>query len=190
MSLTWNSDHTVSTWLTTDVPFEETLDDEDECKFQTRLSPCWNYYRSLIEQYGFKLDTARDVRAWYRKACQGTGVDPHTIPGYLRACAAREGNELYKDAGLVWSIYSTIYAHLTLLTTGQPDQLFRGTRIADGATVVVKAVHVRSNEFKLLQLLSSAQMMVNPDNRTIRGLSFHGTQMFNCLRLSQRCTLR
>lgn len=51
----------------------------------------------------------------------------------------------------------------------QPDNLFRGTRTRDGTKVVIKAVHLRSREFAIIQFLSTPPLRDDPMNHCIRG---------------------
>lgn len=53
----------------------------------------------------------------------------------------------------------------------KPDYLFRGTRLADGKKVVIKAVHFCSRECDVIRILSSPPLRDDPMNHTIR-LSF------------------
>lgn len=81
-------------------------DEEDDDELQVRLIPCWNYYRSLLEKHGFRLETVRDVRAFYDQLCQQKNIDCHAFPGYIRTRGATDDNEILRDAGLVRIVHS------------------------------------------------------------------------------------
>jgi len=150
---------------------------EDEDDYNKRVvGPCWEAHRRLLERRGFRLDTYRDVKSFYERywanaddhrcsdvysrGCRNcnANVDHLRLPkpevglaaGYVRACrGGREGEDgLCRDAGL-------------------PENLFRGTRVKDGAPIVVKAVHLRSRELSIIHKLSSPPLRHDPANHTI-----------------------
>ncbi|KLO13524.1 hypothetical protein SCHPADRAFT_904108 [Schizopora paradoxa] len=134
---------------------------EDDEDYNKRVkAPCWEAHRRLLERRGFRLDTYRDVKSFYERywadkddhRCSDT-YSRSCPAGYMRACrGGREGREgedgLCRDAGL-------------------PENLFRGTRVKDGAPIVVKAVHIRSRELSLMRKLSSPPLRSDPTNHTI-----------------------
>lgn len=148
------------------------LDREDTSCPQTKLAPCWSHYQSLLEQHGFRLETARDVKAWYQEACQGTTADYRTMPGYIRACAVVDETILYKDTSLVSCLETSVWDDWMKLLL-QPDYLFRGIRLRGHANVIIKAVHGRSNEFTNLQFLSLPRMKEHRNNHTIRAFMIY-----------------
>ena len=79
----------------------------DECDEDVdhRIYPNWCSYRSIIQRHGFRLDTCRDVKKIYQQyweALMSRGCRiSKDLPGYLRACSARNDDELCPDMGLV-----------------------------------------------------------------------------------------
>jgi hypothetical protein len=75
----------------------------DEDEVNSRVSPDWAKYRCHIERMGYRLDTVRDVKDYYRHHCsniekQGLHV---YLSGYHRALARSDEDALCKDVGLV-----------------------------------------------------------------------------------------
>ncbi|EMD38399.1 hypothetical protein CERSUDRAFT_49176 [Gelatoporia subvermispora B] len=124
----------------------------DEEAVNGRVRPDWCTFRDVIESRGFRLDTFRDVKQYYQYYCETLGyLDPENaqkLPGYARAREGLDDNDLCKDLGL-------------------PENLFRGTRCADGTKVVIKAVHLQSHEFDIIRYLSSPPSRNNPMNHCI-----------------------
>ncbi|KAJ7632650.1 kinase-like domain-containing protein [Roridomyces roridus] len=103
----------------------------------------WPKHRSLLKLRGFLLDTVRDAKDFY--ACSADG---HIPDFFLQRHAADDDDALCPDAGL-------------------PDHLFRGTRACDGLKVVIKAVHLQSHEFSVIQFLSMPPLRDDPMNHCI-----------------------
>jgi hypothetical protein len=74
----------------------------DEDAYDIRLNPIWDNYRGFFEQWGYHLDTCRDVKLFYLRYWESRNIEAAilTSPGYCRALRGEE-NELCKDAGLV-----------------------------------------------------------------------------------------
>ncbi|GLB34926.1 putative protein kinase [Lyophyllum shimeji] len=121
----------------------------DEDEVNRRITPHWPSYRNVFKLRGFRLETVRDVKEFYKHCMQDDGTDP-TISnsGYLRVCESQDDDALCPDAGM-------------------PDNLFRGFRICDGTKVMVKAVHLRSREYEVIRLLSTPPLRDDPMNHTI-----------------------
>jgi len=121
----------------------------DEDEVNRRITPCWGNYRNILKSRGFRLDTVRDVKEFYKLRLQ-LHPSEHAPPisGYLRACEKSDDDALCPDAGL-------------------PDNLFRGSRICDGRKIMVKAVHIYSREYDVIRLLSVPPLRYNPMNHTI-----------------------
>lgn len=85
-----------------------TSDDEDA--YDIRLNPVWDNYRLFFENYGYHLDTCRDVKLFFLRYWESRNIEAAilTSPGYCRALRGDE-NELCKDAGLV-SLNSQTFA--------------------------------------------------------------------------------
>ncbi|RDB21075.1 MAP/microtubule affinity-regulating kinase 4 [Hypsizygus marmoreus] len=119
----------------------------DEDEVNRRITPHWPSHRQTLRLRGFRLDTVRDVKEFYK--CQSeshTSHDPGL--GYLTAFESLDDDALCPDAGL-------------------RDNLFRGTRIRDGARVMIKAVHLYSREYDVIRLLSTSPLRDDPMNHTI-----------------------
>ncbi|KAJ7172434.1 kinase-like domain-containing protein [Mycena filopes] len=117
--------------------------DEDDFHINCRVHPYWPDYRIPLKLRGFRLDTVEDALAFYR--CSSDGH----IPEFFLAKHAGDGNDdLCPDPGL-------------------PDNLFRGTRTADGKKIIVKAVHLHSREFEVIRFLSSPPLRDDPMNHCI-----------------------
>ncbi|KAJ7449842.1 kinase-like domain-containing protein [Mycena latifolia] len=115
--------------------------DEDEAN--SRLRPCWPSYRGILKLRGFRLDTVEDAKAFYN--CSANGQ----MPDYFLVKHSGDMNDaLCPDAGL-------------------PENLFRGTRVCDGAKVVVKAVHLHSRELSVIRFLSTPPLRQDPMNHCI-----------------------
>ncbi|TFK76410.1 hypothetical protein BDN72DRAFT_830985 [Pluteus cervinus] len=122
-------------------------DDEANC----RVTPYWQKFRGLLKTRGFRLDTVRDVKEYYKRHSERGSLDsvcPEQFPGFRRACQHSDDDDLCPDAGLL-------------------DNLFRGTRSRDGLKVVVKAVNLYSREYEVIRLLSSPPLRDDPMNHTI-----------------------
>ncbi|EIW59978.1 uncharacterized protein TRAVEDRAFT_119655 [Trametes versicolor FP-101664 SS1] len=124
----------------------------DEDAVNMRVTPYWCAYRCVIESRGFRLDTYKDVKAWYHEYWASLGSQGHTVsmdlPGYIRACRGKDENELCRDDGL-------------------PERLFRGTQCSSGVKVVIKAVHLYSREYDVIRHLSSPTLRSHPMNHCI-----------------------
>ncbi|TDL24785.1 hypothetical protein BD410DRAFT_61237 [Rickenella mellea] len=116
---------------------DSSLDSEDE-ELNSRVSPYWPRYRSSLSKRGFRLDTVRDVRAFYANIGRAPPRSTH----------GADDDALCRDPGL-------------------PDRLFRGTRIHDGKKIIVKAVCLRSHEYAIIRYLSSPPLRDNRLNHTI-----------------------
>ncbi|KAJ7097897.1 kinase-like domain-containing protein [Mycena belliarum] len=120
----------------------------DEDEINSRVRPHWPSYRSILKLRGFQLDTVEDVKAFY--SCSANG----RIPDYFLVKHSGDTDDaLCPDAGL-------------------PDNLFRGTRICDGAKVVIKAVHLHSRELSVIKFLSTPPLRHDPMNHCIPVLAF------------------
>ncbi|KAF8238639.1 hypothetical protein L208DRAFT_1387335 [Tricholoma matsutake] len=129
------------------------VDDED---VNRRITPYWPAYNDTFLLRGFRLDTVRDVKQFYNSgSCTTHSLQTASaIPGYLiRAYDCSDNDALCPDPGL-------------------PDNLFRGCRISDDKKVVVKAVHLLSQEYNVIRLLSTPPLRYEPMNRTIPVLDF------------------
>ncbi|KAJ7582674.1 kinase-like domain-containing protein [Mycena floridula] len=102
--------------------------DEDEDDVNSRITPYWPAYQTLFKSKGYRLDTVRDAKDFYK-----TRSPDQSWPQYL---CSKEDTAICADPGL-------------------PDNLFRGTRTCDGIKIVVKAVHRKSRELQIIQFLSS-----------------------------------
>ncbi|KAF9464732.1 kinase-like domain-containing protein [Collybia nuda] len=122
----------------------------DEDEVNRRITPCWQSYRNVLKARGFRLDTVRDVKEFYKLRSETQPFDHINSPvsGYLRACEKTDDDALCPDAGL-------------------PDNLFRGSRICDGQKIMVKAVHIYSREYDVMRLLSTFPLRRDPMNHTI-----------------------
>ncbi|KAJ6596924.1 kinase-like domain-containing protein [Mycena vulgaris] len=139
-----------------DAPFDNpplspastaSFDDDDEVfdddEVNSRVRPYWPSYRSTLKLRGFHLDTVEDVKAFYTSCSDGG------IPEYFLVKHSGDVNDaLCPDAGL-------------------PDNLFRGTRLCDGAKVVIKAVHLHSRELAVIRFLSTPPLRHDPMNHCI-----------------------
>lgn len=74
----------------------------DEDDVNRRIAPHWPSYRHTLKLRGFRLDTVRDVKEFYKHLSQTDSVILNT--GYLRACESPDDDALCPDAGLV-SLY-------------------------------------------------------------------------------------
>ncbi|KAF8921254.1 kinase-like domain-containing protein [Mucidula mucida] len=115
--------------------------EEDDSEWNTRRRPHWPAYRTVFLRRGFRLDTVRDVKQYYRDF----GID---VPQSIRTRLAHADDELCPDVGL-------------------PDNLFRGTVVRDGSKFVVKAVHSRSRELDIIRYLSTPPVRDHPMNHCI-----------------------
>ncbi|KAH9952227.1 kinase-like domain-containing protein [Amylocystis lapponica] len=124
----------------------------DEEEVNRRMRPTWCRYRDVIGHRGFRLDTCRDVKEFYRQYLQNTTLEGKgsllDLPGYARARTLTDENALCRDAGL-------------------PDHLFRGTRCATNEKVVIKAVHLRSREYDVVRYISSPPLRDHSMNHCI-----------------------
>ncbi|KAK0210795.1 kinase-like domain-containing protein [Desarmillaria ectypa] len=118
------------------------MDEED---VNCRVSPHWPDYRNLLLSKGFRLDTVRDVKQYYRDHF-ADGVN--CLPSSTRAGLSRGDDALCPDAGL-------------------RDNLFRGTCIRNGVKVVIKAVHCRSRELEVIRFLSTPPIREHKMNHCI-----------------------
>ncbi|KAF8077919.1 kinase-like domain-containing protein [Lyophyllum atratum] len=126
----------------------------DEDEVNRRIAPHWPSYRNLFKVRGFRLETVRDVKEFYKNSLQYDGTAPTTPNlGYLRACESRDNDALCPDAGL-------------------RDNLFRGFRICDETKIMAKAVHISSREYDVIRLLSTSPLRDDPMNHTIPVLDF------------------
>ncbi|KAK0450906.1 kinase-like domain-containing protein [Armillaria borealis] len=119
------------------------MDEED---VNCRVSPHWPDYRNLLFSKGFRLDTVRDVKQYYRDHF-ADGVN--RLPSSTRARLSHGDDALCPDAGL-------------------RDNLFRGTCIRSGTKVVIKAVHCRSRELEVIRFLSTSPIREHQMNHCIR----------------------
>lgn len=84
----------------------------DDGSSDFRVSPEWSRYGPIIERRGYRLETVRDVRAFYERlaaqGCQGLPSQHVSVPqhwiGYPQN--AEDENDLCKDRGLV-SLHDT-----------------------------------------------------------------------------------
>ncbi|KAF9075272.1 kinase-like domain-containing protein [Rhodocollybia butyracea] len=111
--------------------------DEDEVNF--RMRPCWPKYLGILHRRGFRLDTVRDVKNYYRS--NGAPKKADRLQGL-------DDDSLCPDAGL-------------------PDNLFRGIKTLNGTPIMVKAVHRKSRELDIIRFLSSPSMMRQSLNHCI-----------------------
>ena len=82
------------------------VDDDDANR---RITPHWPTYSNTFLSRGFRLDTVRDVKAFYSCRSQSqpaTSLDGPIIPGYLRAYECTGDDTLCPDPGLVSAIAS------------------------------------------------------------------------------------
>lgn len=98
MPRTWNPDleHLPPSPASSDSSF-----DEDEVN--RRITPCWQNYRNILKARGFRLDSVRDVKEFYKLRSESQPFDHISSPvsGYLRACEKVDEDALCPDAGLV-----------------------------------------------------------------------------------------
>jgi hypothetical protein len=75
----------------------------DEDEVNARVLPDWGKYRCHIERRGYRLDTVRDVKDYYRHHCNNIDKEGlHVyLSGYHRALARSDEDDLFKDIGLV-----------------------------------------------------------------------------------------
>ncbi|PFH54327.1 hypothetical protein AMATHDRAFT_72830 [Amanita thiersii Skay4041] len=125
----------------------------DEDEVNTRVRPFWPAYINIFKSRGFRLETVRDVKEYYTSRGLYYTHQHSPFPDYSRACKIADDDVLCPDAGL-------------------PDNLFRGTRVLDGKKVIVKATHICSREYDVIQLLSSPPLRDDPMNHTIPVLDF------------------
>jgi hypothetical protein len=119
------------------------------------MRPCWPKYLSIFHRRGFRLDTVRDVKNYYRS--NGAPKKADRLHGL-------DDNALCPDAGL-------------------PDNLFRGIKTRDGTPIMVKAVHRKSRELDIIRFLSSPPMCRQPLNHCIREflIPFSGCLVSPCI---------
>lgn len=122
----------------------------DEDEVNARVSPDWGKYRCHIERRGYRLDTVRDVKDYYRHHCNNIDKEGlHVyLSGYHRALARSDEDDLFKDIGL-------------------REGLFRATRFLDGTKVMIKAVHRDSRELDIVRYLSAPAQQQDPTNHCI-----------------------
>jgi hypothetical protein len=135
-------------------------EDEDEDEVNSRVRPHWPSYQDKLR--GFRLDTVEDVKAFY--SCSTDGRVPEH---FLMKHSGDVNDALCPDAGLV-SLVSQHPQQPRELASPQPDNLFRGTRLCDGAKVVIKAVHLHSRELAVIRFLSTPPLRHDPMNHCIR----------------------
>jgi hypothetical protein len=86
-------------------PCSSVATDDDDLDF--RVSPEWCRYRALIEGHGYRLETVRDVRAFYQYlAAQQSQELPAKYVSVNQAWSGHPSdseadNDLCKDRGLV-----------------------------------------------------------------------------------------
>lgn len=146
MTRHWNSnddsDHSWPSTASSSSPSEVGL----------RVRPQWALYSHLFQLHGFRLDTVRDAKEYYKS--QGSDhtlltISHSFLPEYIQAYSnVNDDDTLCPDYGLL-------------------DNLFRGTRIRDGMKIVIKAVHLKSREYEVIRLLSSPPLRDDPMNHTI-----------------------
>lgn len=122
----------------------------DEDEVNARVLPDWGKYRCHIERRGYRLDTVRDVKDYYRHHCNNIDKEGlHVyLSGYHRALARSDEDDLFKDIGL-------------------REGLFRATRCLDGTKVMIKAVHRDSRELDIVRYLSAPAQQQDPMNHCI-----------------------
>ncbi len=147
--------------------------EEDDSEWNTRRRPHWPAYRTVFLRRGFRLDTVRDVKQYYRDF----GID---VPQSIRTRLAHADDELCPDVGLVRAFPSRRVSRLH--DTLQPDNLFRGTVVRDGSKFVVKAVHSRSRELDIIRYLSTPPVRDHPMNHCIRKCALCGILISTDLR--------
>jgi len=136
----------------------------DEEEVNKRMQPFWPKYQSLFKSRGLRLDTVRDVKAFYGRRSQ----QPPCLPQHG---FNQNEDSLCPDAGLVRCfvfVSELCYNSIDKISREQPDNLFRGTRIPDSKRFVVKAVHAGSREFEVIYALSCPPLRDDPMNHTIR----------------------
>ena len=77
------------------------VDDEE---VNRRIAPHWPTYSNIFLSRGFRLDTVRDVKAFYN--CGSRSHDVPIIPGYLRSYECADDDALCPDPGLVSVIHT------------------------------------------------------------------------------------
>lgn len=148
MHTAWDSDFD-------DLPESHSSDSSfDEDEVNRRVTPHWPSYQSIIKLRGFRLETIRDVKAFYQNYLQNGSADTNLFYfSHLLACENQDDDALCRNTGL-------------------HDNLYRGFRICDGTKVVLKAVHISSREYEVIRLLSTPPLRNDPMNHTIPVLDF------------------
>lgn len=76
----------------------------DEDEVNRHMTPCWSKYRNLLKSRGFKLDTVRDVREYYKHLDLDSTNMKSSIPIVLLGQDEfADDDALCPDAGLVSS---------------------------------------------------------------------------------------
>lgn len=137
----------------------------DEEEVNRRITPYWVNYRHFLQCRGFYLDTYGDVKDYLL----AHHLDAFVLKdcGYARVCGDQDDDALCPDPGLVSTVRFVSVRRADCAFT-KPDSLFRGKRIVDGIKIMVKAVHLRSREFEVIQYLSMPPVRDDPMNHCIR----------------------
>ncbi|KAF9482784.1 kinase-like protein [Pholiota conissans] len=146
-----HSDAYIESSDTEDAPVSPTDSDSsfDEDEVNRRITPFWPKYCHVFRARGFRLETIKDVKLYYRNS-QLTALDAghRDFPFYSNQPDGRDDDALCPDAGI-------------------PDNLFRGIRLSDSQRVVVKAVHSKSREYNVICNLSRPPLRDDPMNHCI-----------------------
>lgn len=74
----------------------------DEDEVNRRLTPHWASYQTVFKIRGFRLETVRDVKDFYKEHSMHHGPElSSSHAGYLRLYEGQDDNALCPDAGLV-----------------------------------------------------------------------------------------
>lgn len=90
MHSTWNPD--LDSSLHSPTSSDSSFDEEE---VNRRITPRWQSYGKILKAQGFRLDTVRDVKEFYKRCSESRPL------GYLRACENADDDALCPDAGLV-----------------------------------------------------------------------------------------
>lgn len=102
MHSAWDSDYNLP-------PSPDSSDSSfDEDEVNRRITPYWPNYRSLFQSRGFRLDTVRDVKEYYKRRQELDATFLQTITGYPHAGEAFDDDSLCPDAGLVSVVYNIL----------------------------------------------------------------------------------
>jgi hypothetical protein len=83
----------------------------DDDEVNRRITPHWPTYNDAFLSRGFRLDTVRDVKAFYNCGSRSRTINSLEIPipGYLHAYECTDDDVLCPDPGLVGVIQSFSY---------------------------------------------------------------------------------